>query len=639
MVSKGAGTLAERPDRWDTVCDGALCRQKVYGLVAENARVLRADGTIPLPKLGPDTPLLDAIGIWDQPAGVWHVSDSLADRALVWELCQRMRLDMDAATRATLALPVSDETQAVSLRASATCGGRGYQVTGACWLALHERGLLADDMGLGKSKQMLDALPDDNGVLIIAPAVAKGVWLREIKKWAADRFDSVIVCTGWGSFRYPRTSRECVILNYDIVPPQRSELVNAIKLIKSIELERAQYLAGVSWADPEDKKWWASHMRLMKAWRALYRVRNQGAGTVVGRTLTSTRDILKRTPVVSKPRACPVTLIFDEVHKLKSNKALQTKRCRVLSRYAARCYGLTGTPLENDPFELWGVLTSIRAKPPHWCDRPDPNDPKKKVSGWFAFLNAFGAKRKVHGGFEFEADDDEAIIVKPGTTEILRRVMLRRTKAEVGGELPPVTYGEFPVDLTPALVARLDDLEPEIREYLLRDEVPDITKYSQLRKAIASSRIAAMLKFIESYEESGTPLLVFSAHVAPIEKLRKRKQWFAVTGDTSAVKRTEFEDAFQRGERLGFAGTIKSMGVAITLTRAAHVLFVDQAVTPSANRQAIKRADRIGQTASNVHVTIMYSDHPLDVAVSEMLVRKGKLFDRTLHGKYQPLFT
>ena len=637
MVPEGAGTLAERPDRWDTVCDGALCRQKVYGLVTESARVLRADGTIPLPKQGPDTPLLDAIAIWDQSAGVWRLSCGAEDIELVSELTARMNLAITGLLDLQTSPAALAHAKQATERAARSCGGRRFQVAGSRWLTFRNRALLAFDMGLGKSKTMLDALPEDHGVLIIAPAVAKGVWLREIKKWASERFDTVHVCTGWGSFRYPRTSRECVIVNYDIVPPQRSELVNAIKLIKSIEKERAEYLAGVSWADPEDKEWWRSSTRLMKAWKALYRVRNQGAGTVVGRTLTSTRDILKRTPVVSKPSACPVTTIFDEVHKLKSNKALQTKRCRVISRYSARCYGLTGTPIENDPLELWGVLTSIGKKPPHWRDRPDPNDPKKKVSGWFSFLSAFGAKRKVHGGFEFETDDDGAIVVKPGTTEILRRVMLRRTKAEVGGELPPVTYGEYPVDLTPALIARLDDLEPEIREYLARDEIPDITKYSKLRKAIASSRIAAMLKFIESYEESGTPLLVFSAHRAPIERLRKRKQWFAVTGDTSAAKRTEFEDAFQRDERLGFAGTIKSMGVAITLTRAAHVLFVDQAFTPSANRQAVKRADRIGQT-SNVHVTIMYSNHPLDVAVSEMLVRKAALFDRTLHGKYQPLF-
>lgn len=619
-VPVGSGTLAQRPDRWDHVCSGALCRQKVYGLQAPaNPRVLRADGTIPLPKNCDERPLLEAIATWDQSAGVWRVTENVADRSLVLDLCHRMSVDTTYHCEW-----VNPRTTAV-LRAHATCGGRHYQVDGTRWLALHERGLLADDMGLGKSKQMLDALPEDMGVLIVCPAIAKGVWQREIQKWRPDRFDSIVVCEGWGSFHWPRNARECVITNYDIVSPQKAELKNAALAIGNVLTEGRQWLDQQSTpADGQDRNWWTWSRRLWKMWRALYRLRDQGCGRA-GRQWSTARAIIKNTPTIGKPPGgAKVCTVFDEVHKLKSNKALQTKRCRVLARYSARCYGLTGTPIENDPFEIWGVLTSIGCKPPQWAD----------AGGWYRFLDAFGAVKKPHGGFDFDTDETDAIIVKPGTTELLRRVMLRRTKEDVGQDLPPVTFGEFPVPLTPALVASIEDIEPTIRQHLAEDKIPEIGAYAKVRKAIAASRIPTMLEIVKSYEESGTPLLVLSAHRAPILKLAKRKGWYAVTGDVASKKRTEYNDDFQRGKGFGFAGTFASMGVAITLTRAAHILIVDHPLTPSQLAQGIKRVDRIGQT-ENVHVTIMYSDHPLDVAVTEMLERKSKLIDRTLHGDFK----
>lgn len=630
-VPVGAGTLAERPDRWDHVCSADLCRQLVYGLEPpEDPRVLRADGTIPLPHHGPDTPLLEAIATWDQPAGLWRISPLAGDFTLVLDLCERMGVTVDKGVTLDPRLHADAQTIEAVARASRTCNGRRYQVVGSGWLASHTHGLLADVPGLGKTKQSLDALSDDAGVLVVTPAVAKGVWIREIRKWRSDRFDSVVVCEGWGSFQWPKSTRECVIVNYDLIPPQASELRAAVKTIDLVEQERAEYLEVCGWSDGADRKWWALSSALAKAWRALYRLRNQGAGTVAGRLLVTVRKILKRTPTIGKPRSgVPVTTIFDEVHKLKSNKALQTKRCRIISRYSTRCYGLTGTPVENQPLELWGVLTSIGCKPPQWTDVP-------QKGGWFRFLDAFGACRLPHGGFEFEKDDGGAIIVKPGTTELLRRVMLRRTAEDVGEDLPPVTFSEYPVDLTSELIAKLDDVEPEALKFLERGEIPDILAYSRVRKALASSRIAAMIEIVKSYEEQGVPLFVVSAHRAPIERLAKRKGWRAITGSVSASKRTEAVDWFQSGGGVGIAGTIASMGVAITLTRAAHVLFVDQALNPGANEQARKRVDRIGQTAKGIHVTIMYSDHPLEIRVAEMLTQKGLLASRVLTSHYDP---
>ena len=64
-------------------------------------------------------------------------------------------------------------------------GAYGYQKTGTKSLVLQKRGILADDMGLGKSKQALDACAqvDAKNILIVAPKSLTWNWYYEIEKW------------------------------------------------------------------------------------------------------------------------------------------------------------------------------------------------------------------------------------------------------------------------------------------------------------------------------------------------------------------------------------------------------------------------------------------------------------------------
>ena len=99
----------------------------------------------------------------------------------------------------------------------------GFQRVGVEWLAGRTGALLADEMGTGKTIQTLAALPDVTPIVVVAPAVAKGVWLREARKWRPEM--KVTVLSGRGSFRWPEAG-EMVVLNYDILPNE-DELTNA----------------------------------------------------------------------------------------------------------------------------------------------------------------------------------------------------------------------------------------------------------------------------------------------------------------------------------------------------------------------------------------------------------------------------
>jgi SNF2 family DNA or RNA helicase len=93
---------------------------------------------------------------------------------------------------------------------------RPYQREAVAWLGPRTRALLADDMGLGKSLEVLMSVPPMGSVCVICPAVVKTVWCEEAERWRPDL--RPVLLDGRGSFRWPKPS-EMVVANYDILAP------------------------------------------------------------------------------------------------------------------------------------------------------------------------------------------------------------------------------------------------------------------------------------------------------------------------------------------------------------------------------------------------------------------------------------
>jgi SNF2 family DNA or RNA helicase len=70
----------------------------------------------------------------------------------------------------------------------------GYQKYGSQFLATMPNSILADDMGIGKSKQSLDAamMLEAKNILIICPKTLTYNWLAEIEKWYPDLTAEVV---------------------------------------------------------------------------------------------------------------------------------------------------------------------------------------------------------------------------------------------------------------------------------------------------------------------------------------------------------------------------------------------------------------------------------------------------------------
>lgn len=302
------------------------------------------------------------------------------------------------------------------------------------------------------------------------------------------------------------------------------------------------------------------------------------------------------------------TIVFDEAHYLKNNRALRTQKARAAAKTAERCWLLTGTPILNAPDELWNLLQF--------------GDMAKIAFGsWPNFVRLFSGY-KTRFGMEW----GEPL---PQAAEGLFRVCLRRRKADVLKDLPPKAHRTHTVGLK-----RTDLKKGDFNAATFGQKewtFSDLEIFSELYSRISHAKIPAMLKYIEQYELNETPLVVFSQHRSPIDALEDREGWMTIHGDTTPTKRALAVDLFQRGKLRGLGCTIQAAGTGLTLTHASNMVFVSRAFTPAVNAQAEDRINRIGQDSACLY-TVLTSNHPLDLHLADVLSAKQEVIDAVVEA-------
>lgn len=367
-----------------------------------------------------------------------------------------------------------------------------------------------------------------------------------------------VVLSGRGSFRWPNHG-EVVIINHDILPDE----FHTIARNKGERIE--------------------AYWDRLKGWR----------------------EALK----VSHPEAEKTILIVDEAHDFKNYDSQRSRKVKEIVRLAGKMIGLTGSPLTNRPEDLYGVFDVLGLA-------------KETFGTLERFKILFNAQDEVvnrRGNRKTTYGKPQPIV-----PELLRRVMLRRIRSEVLPDLPNKTYSNLLVgNVDSALQKKLDELWEEWGSFIeVEGQLPPFEKFSEIREKLARSRVPAMLEYVENAEEQDVPLVVFSAHLAPLDALLTRPGWAVICGDTKLERRQQIVRDFQAGKYKGVGVSIRAGGVGLTLTHAWKALFVDLDWTPGSNWQAEDRICRIGQTANKVDIVRMVSNHPLDLHVHNLLAEK-----------------
>ncbi len=576
-VAPGKGFAYKNGHRWLTACASKACIQRlgltipdrVLGGGAER-RELLVNGQLFCPYDRDATYLLRSLPpprgkpSWDKAETCRWVSLADEDLPRVIEVCDKLRVSVPDELRKRMEVGTED-TQLADARA-ATKGLYDFQRDGVRFLALHKRALLADEMGCGKTIQALVALPNNPRVLLICPASLKYNWRDEAAKWRPDL--RVTVLSGRESFKVPERG-EIVAINFDILP---------------------------SFLKPKQKK--DEEGRLVFS--------------------TSGKPVMEyKIPEELQKDFADVHIIIDEAQRVKNYKTQRAQKVTALTMAAGGDWMLTGTPVENNPPELFGVLEVGRMA-------------RTVFGNYQIFFRLFNGQKNRWGGTEWGEPS-------PEVPERLRRVMLRRLKKEVLKDLPPKRYQYITVnDVGEALSEEMDEALKDWDNNYEEDYLPSFEQFSAVLNKLAEARIPAMLEIVESYEESETPLVVFSAHKAPLHALAKRDGWEIITGDTRATDRHAIVSAFQSGALKGVGVSIAAGGVGLTLTRASDELFVDRLWNPSANIQAEDRCHRIGATGERILIKLLTSNHPLDKRINMLLDKKQRLIEKTMDALVKP---
>lgn len=290
-------------------------------------------------------------------------------------------------------------------------------------------------------------------------------------------------------------------------------------------------------------------------------------------------------------RMRPELLVLDEIQYIKTPDTKRSLAVNVIAQDAKipKVIGLSGTPMENRPFELWHPLHVIRPK-------------------MFKSQAAFGHKycdpQRMRWGWEFKGATNKKRLHR----KLSQRVMIRRLKSDVLDELPEKTRVVVPLDLPKQKLREYKKAETDfltwVRETHGNKKAKKAAKAEMLVQLGYLYRLAGELKadlsvaWIQEFlETSDNKLISFGTHHNVLDKIKAAvKHPAVITGNTTSKKRQLTVKSFQSDPRVRlFVGQIGAAGVGITLTAASHVVFTELSWVPAAHTQAEARPHRIGQ--------------------------------------------
>ena len=318
-------------------------------------------------------------------------------------------------------------------------------------------------------------------------------------------------------------------------------------------------------------------------------------------------------------------IIFDEIQCCKSSASQQGKALLLLSKYVKYFYGLTGTPLMNNPLDLYVPLKLVG----------------KETSN----LYGFRARYCIMGGFS----NYEVIGFKhlDELQQKLDDVSLRKKKSDVL-DLPPKIYIDEYVELGKKQRKIYDDVLKMIMENI--DEIslsPDpLGQMIRLRQATAdtsilsstiheSAKIDRLKEIVKEIVDNGESCLIFSSWTTVTDILEREFKEYKPAVITGKVKdRDGQKKKFMEDKDCHILiGTVAAMSTGLTLTKATNVIFMDEPYTMAAKQQAEDRAHRIG-TTSSINIITLMAKNTIDEYIHKLVMRKGVMSDSIVDAKY-----
>lgn len=301
------------------------------------------------------------------------------------------------------------------------------------------------------------------------------------------------------------------------------------------------------------------------------------------------------------------TVIFDECQELRRSESDKYKSAKFIADRAEWRLGLSGTPIYNYGGEFWSVLNVLRPGAlgdsgefyREWC------------SGW-------GEKAHIRSPKAFGS------YLREGG------VMLRRTRAEVGRELPPLTKVPHHIDADTVALDRVSKSCAELARLILsqgetykgqkRQASEELS--NKLRQATGIAKAPFVASFVKLLVESGEKVVLYGWHrdVYTIwnDSLRDLKP-VMFTGSESPAQKEQSRKAFIDGETPILIMSLRAgAGLDGLQGHCRTVVFGELDWSPGVHEQAIGRVHRDGQGDPVVAYFLM-ADSGADPIIADVL--------------------
>jgi SNF2 family DNA or RNA helicase len=460
---------------------------------------------------------------------------------------------------------------------------RPYQRRGVGWLvyleALGLNGCLADDMGMGKSAQVIarlvyereqsappssskrkikKAVTHESSILptlLIAPTSVIGNWGKEIEKFAPHL--RYMLHHGADRIRDPKAFKAAV--------QQCDVVITSYTLVRMDEA-----------------------MLSVQQWQRI---------------------------------------VIDEAQNIKNPKAAQTKA--ILKLPAASRLALTGTPVENRLLDLWSIFNFLNpgylGKESHFRTAFEvpiqrDNDLRRSVT-----------LRKLVEPFILRRLKTDPTIIQDLPDKLEQKCYCNLTKEQAALYEVVVKEVNESIDTVDGIQRKGMILATLMKLKQICNHPAQFLQDGSDFTGERSHKLERLLEMIEEVMAAGESLLIFTQFTEIGEALVKcfrqqRHNTYYIHGGTARKKREEMITAFQDPETdpTIFVLSLKAGGVGITLTKANHVFHFDRWWNPAVEDQATDRAFRIGQT-KNVFVHKFIALGTLEEKIDQMIEDKKKL--------------
>lgn len=580
---------------------------------------------------------------YDGTRKTWHVP-------LTWPACIQLRgvfgvelkispelndwARAEKSSRVTTALELRALLEPIGDHARYTTKLFPFQHAGVDFIEAGESVLIGDEMGTGKTIQALESLSrgqqlygDSLPALVICPNSTKTNWAREVGVWYPAATPYVI----GGSLKQRRDA---------LAKARRDPMAIVIINIEGVR----------------------GHSRL-----APYGSVHLKKCAVCDKKMGD--------PNLSETR-CEVhpkelngfgfkTVILDEAHRIKESKSLQTRACWAVGHDESvqRRWALTGTPIANDPSELWSIMHFLE---PQEYPRRTAWIERYCLQAW----NGFGGLSVV--GIIPEHREEFFNVLNPR--------FRRMTKALVLPQLPPkirttvkvqmsVKQAKAYHEIESGLVTRLENgqllvarsnlaaqirllqlagsyctIEQETLPLHVTSECPcygrGLNAHAEdcglgirivLTPTDPSPKIDALEEIID--QAGGKQLVVCAEQRKLIELAAKRLtkkgvKYGLITGKVDQWDRKKALDDLDAGRIQVLMFTSKAGGTGLNMTAADTIVYLQQSWSMIENKQSEDRVHRIGsEKHESIHVITIITEDTIEEAQTERYLEKLRRLD------------